>query len=159
MKTASTTSSVSRATWADSLIELLQQQCQLVDQIAMLAEKQRTIIATGQNQSLLELLTRRQELIDRLTSGQQELMPLTESLDRYLAQIETKKRDIIRDLLDHIAQHLDEIMQRDEQDQQALQKHREEMKQEMHAIGTTQRARQAYRSQSTETNRFADHQG
>ena len=148
-----------RAAWADTLINLLQQQCQLVDQIAVLAQHQRKIIEAGQNQSLLELLTRRQDLIDQLNQGQTELAPLTESLERYLAQLDSGKRDLIRERLNHLQKNLSEIMERDEQDQLALQQQREEMKQEMHTIDTTQRARKAYLNQSTPTNRFTDHQG
>jgi hypothetical protein len=145
--------------WPQSLIDLLEQQQALVDQLVPLAQRQADLIATGQTDALLSLLGRRQQVIDRLTGSQRELGALTGDLDQRLAILPHEQAEYIRGMIDHIGQSLSDVMERDEQDQKALESGRGALKKEMSDVGAARKARNAYLRAGAVNNRFADRQG
>jgi hypothetical protein len=145
--------------WPDSLLAVLERQQQVVDELAGLASAQAPLIAEGRSDRLLELLSKRQALIDEFTSGQSELGDLTRGLEQRLEGIEASQRERIRSLISQIGARLAQVLQRDEQDQAALRAGQSAIKHELSSLGTARQARTAYLGPAHAGNRFADHRG
>jgi len=144
--------------WQQELLDLLQRQQQMADQLVQLAQSQASLIADSHTDGLLELLTRRQAIIDDFTSSQSQLTELTRGLDQRLELVPPADRDRIKSLIGEIGQRLALILDRDEQDQASLRTHRSQIKQELSSMGTARQARHAYQGRAA-TNRFADRRG
>ena len=147
------------ACWPQSLIDLLEQQHALVDQLDQLAKRQAEFIERCATDQLMDLLGRRQNLIDQFTSSQGELARLTQGLDDRLQQATAAQRDRIKGLIADIGERLAGVMQRDEQDQASLRSSRDAIKQELSSLGHARQARGAYVNAKGHQPRFADRKG
>lgn len=145
--------------WPERLTTLLERQQALVDQLAVLADQQASLIERGETDALLGLLTRRQQVIDQFTAMQIELGELTGDLERRLAAVDEAKRERIRTLLNKIGERLNAVMERDARDQQALETARDRSKEALASLDTGRHARQAYLGSGRARNRFADRLG
>ncbi len=145
--------------WPDRLLNMLKQQDLLLGRLSELAQRQGDLIRDGKNDELLQLLSERQQIIDRFLVMQQDMSGLTGNLERRLETIDATRRDEIRRLISHIGQRLDDVMQRDERDRHNLESNRDQSKQELAGLGNAGRARQAYLGASSGQARFADRQG
>ena len=150
---------VTTADWSTSLIELLQEQHSLVDELASLAQQQSQLIEGARTDELLALLTRRQRIVDRFASTQDELGQLTENLEARIQTLSEGQRTNIQSLLGSIGERLSEVMQRDEEDQQALQAASGQARENLASFDASRQARQAYLSGKAVNNRFADQRG
>lgn len=149
---------ISSKPWPQSLLELLERQQGMVDQLVELAQSQASLIAGSHTDRLLEILTRRQSIIDEFTASQSHLTELTRGLDHNLDTVATLDRDRIKSFISEIGQRLALILDRDEQDQASLRTQSSQIKQELNSLGTARQARHAYQGTSA-TNRFADRHG
>jgi hypothetical protein len=150
--------------WPTPLIEALERQRVLVMQLAQMARTQPELIAERHTDRLLELLSRRQSIIDEFTVCQSQVNALTRDLDRRLQDIAPLQRDRIRVLIDAIGAGLSDIMQRDQADQDSLQTGRSAVLAEMADINAGRTARAAYIAPARspvhlEQPRFADQKG
>jgi len=107
--------------WPDAIIRLLERQEHLIGQLSDLVKQQTGMIVNEQTDDLLELLSERQQIIERFTASQEELGKLTEHLDLSLADVDGTRRDRIEQLIDTVGVRLDDVMLQDEIDQQKLQ--------------------------------------
>ena len=149
--------------WLPPLIEALEQQHTLVTQLAEIARAQATLIAERRTDRLLEVLTRRQSIIDEFTASQSRVNALTRNLDRHSHDIGMAQRDHIRSLIDAIACVLNDVMRRDQADQESLETGRSAVLAEMTGINAVRTARAAYtapaRGATSDPPRFADKKG
>ena len=149
--------------WLPPLIEALERQHTLVMQLAEIARTQPTLIAERRTERLLELLSRRQSIIDEFTVCQSHVNTLTRDLDRRTQDLAIHQRDRIRSLIDSIACALNDVMRRDQADQQSLQTGRSAVLAEMSEINAVRTARVAYttptRGLISGLPRFADQKG
>jgi len=155
----SETNTTTTRPWPQSLLDLLERQQGLVNQLVGLAESQAGLIVDRRTDRLLDLLSRRQTLIDAFTAGQHELTELTRGLNERLRTVSSAQRDRIKCLIDEIGHRLSLVMRRDEQDQGLLRTSRDEIKQELVNTGEVSQARAAYLHQRTKSNCFADQRG
>lgn len=151
-------STLDRTSWPHALLDLLHKQRVMVDELAQLAESQAALIAESHTDRLLDLLARRQILIDQFTASQVEVAGLTTGLDHRLESVSAAQRDRIKTLISEISERLAHIMRRDEQDQVSLCSTRDLIKNEMSSLGTARQARSAYVG-SPAMNRYADQRG
>ena len=151
--------SPSSAPWPQSLIDVLECQRALVDELSKLATDQAALIADGRTEQLMELLGRRQGVIDRFTASQSNIGELTRDLDARFQSDNVQQPDLIRSLIDGIGQQLAEVMKRDEHDQASLRSGRDQVRRDIAALGAGQAARNAYLNGSTSNPRFADQRG
>ena len=140
-------------------IELLEQQQTLVAELADVTANQGDLIANGDSEPLLELLSVRQRVMDRFVLNQDRLNDLNEFLRKRRDDVADSSRRRIGVLVDDISDRLVDIMRRDEDDRSALMTRRDEIGRALNEVGTGQRARQAYLNSRTARNRFADEQG
>jgi seryl-tRNA synthetase len=139
MSTASTHDCTS---WPSSLLDVLERQRDIVGQLSQLAEAQTALMDSSQTDRLLELLGRRQSLIDEFTNTQVQLNELTQEMK--LATVGSSQRERIKTLIDEIGAKLAHVMQRDEQDQALLRRNCDSMKAELASLGAGRQARSAY---------------
>lgn len=145
--------------WSASLIELLERQRALVGELAELARQQSGLTGTGQTEALLQLLGRRQEIIDRFGVAQEDLARITGGLSERLHDLAEPQRRQIRSLIDEIGESLADVLQRDEQDQETLRASRDHVRREIATVDTSKQAHRAYVQRKVVDNRFADSKG
>ena len=153
-----TETSVAIADWPDALIDVLERQRDLVEQLSTMSQTQTGLIADRRTDHLLELLSRRQSVIDEFTVCQSQMTAMSQDLDRRLTNASPLTRERIRGLIGGISQRLREVMQRDHDDQAALHGGRDAVLNEMSGLDTARQARAAYGPSAKGVNRFADRQ-
>jgi flagellar biosynthesis/type III secretory pathway chaperone len=145
--------------WPKPLIELLEHQQTLVTDLSTLAQQQATLITSGRTEQLMELLGRRQAVIDQFTATQSQLTELTSDLDARLKSVTDTQREHIKTLIAQIGDQLASVMQRDAQDQDSLRSGRDQVQQELAIMGTSRTARAAYGPTNGNPPRLADRHG
>jgi hypothetical protein len=144
---------------AETLVRMLERQQALVEQLDGLAERQRSLIESGNSDALLSLLSQRQQIMDQFVAGQDDLARLAETCRRSTRHIDDAMRGRISGLVDDISERLALIMERDENDRTRLESGRDRVGQALGDLDTARTARAAYVKASAVTNRFADRQG
>jgi len=150
------------SSWPADLLGLLNRQQVMVGSLSELAERQAGLIAAARTDELLEVLARRQEIINEFAASQAQLAQLTQGLHERLDQVEPGQRAEIQDRLNGIGDCLASVMRRDEDDQACLKAGREAIRTEMSSMGTARQARHAYGAPPAtpgSNNRFADRRG
>jgi hypothetical protein len=145
--------------WPQSLIELLERQHTMVDRLVELAQAQSALIAESSTDRLLELLAKRQAVIDEFTQSQGDLSELTHGLDERLERVSADQRDHIKSVINLIGERLAQVMRRDEEDQAALRSNRQQVRNELTSMGAARQARSAYLGGPSESTRFSDRRG
>ncbi len=143
----------------DLLIEMLEQQQALVVQLGTLAERQGPLIEAGDSDGLLTLLARRQEVMDRFVSSQDELTRLSDDCRNAGSAVDQATRQRIKSLVDEISERLSVVMQRDDRDRERLETVRRETGDALSGLSTARAAHDAYVKVHVVNNRFADRQG
>jgi hypothetical protein len=141
------------------LIEILDRKRELVARLAELARRQESIVRDGRTDTLLDLLGRRQSLIDEMLETQDEFVSLMRRLGPQMDGVPVERRRRIDELVEVIGLGLAEIVKHDDRDRAALKRDRETAHRELHALGSTRRAHAAYAGAATAANRFADRRG
>ncbi|MBB6430730.1 flagellar protein FlgN [Algisphaera agarilytica] len=152
---------------ADQLIEMLTQQRDLYKSLEALSGKQQEIIAQGQAEQLLGVLSERQVIVDRLTQINQDLSPLRGRMSEIAEASTEAKRQLLRSLVDEVQAMLESIIQRDEQDRQSLEASKAQVGQELAKVKTAPAAINAYKANAygggaagaSPTARFTDSSG
>ena len=145
--------------WLHALLTLLESQRGIVNELVSLAQAQASLIAEGRTDRLLDLLAKRQAIIDGFTTSQSRLAELTGGMDQRMEGTAPHDRDRIRSLINEIGERLSQVMKRDEEDQKLLRSSRDQVVQEMSKLGTAKQAHGAYRNNVSSTTRFADQRG
>jgi hypothetical protein len=160
MTTSTRTLEAPADSWSVTFMDLLRRQQALVQRLAELARAQTTLIAERHTDQLLELLAQRQSIIDDFTASQRELAAMTSGLEAHLAEIASSDRQEISHLIRAIGDCLAEIMQRDQEDQASLSVGRDSVRAQIHALGATRAAHNAYAGgPAASGSRFSDQQG
>lgn len=150
-----------------SLLALLERQHAVTNELAALAEAQSALIAAGQTDALLDLLAKRQVLIDQFSTAQDEL-------GQVAAQAELKspqrpgiaaERERIAALVGQISERLSYIMRCDESAAGEIMASRDQVRRELSSVSAAAQARHAYSGSTSRqeppasANRFADQRG
>ena len=146
------------STWDTDLETVLHDQCALVAELKPLAERQGTLIAAGDTAELLELLGRRQAIVDRFGGTEQRLDPLTTGLSERLSTLPDARRRALADLIDRVDEGLKAVAAIDARDHALLAEARGAIATELGKIGTAAAAHRAYRG-APGGPRFADRRG
>jgi hypothetical protein len=144
---------------ADTYIELLERQRELVAELAGVSERQGTLIESGGADALLGLLSARQQIMDRFAANQDRLADLNESLRGSAARFGDAQRQRIAGLVESIGARLGEILERDERDRACLEARRDGMGRTLANLGAARQAHDAYTRRRSVWNRFADRRG
>lgn len=128
------------------LIALLTQQRDLYRSLDALSGKQQDIIAQGQAEQLLGVLSERQVIVDQLTQINQELAPLRSRMTEIADASPEEQRQTLRSLVDQVQDMLQSIIARDDEDRQKLEASKAKVGQELSRVNTAPAAINAYRA-------------
>jgi hypothetical protein len=124
-----------------------------------LAQTQASLIDAHRTEDLLDVLARRQALIDEFTLSHGQMTQLTQRLDESLQRAHPDQRLRIQALIDEIGESLAKVMSTDHADQQSLSRSKDQMKQELGSMDAAKQARNAYLGPRQRNPRFADRRG
>lgn len=145
---------------AAALVDALEQQRDLYRQLKDLSGRQATLIDTGQTEQLLEVLTQRQGLVERLGQLQDQAAQLRQDWPRLSQTLAQEQRDRVNRLVDEVESLLSAIIDQDEHDRQRLQRAKQRITSELGHVAQTGQAVRAYRAAPGQaTPRFTDHRG
>lgn len=130
--------------WATGLIELLDQQCRVYAQLDELSAEQGRLVREGDAEPLLNLLGRRQSLVDRLTQLSGRIEPYKQNWPALWAQLDAPTQTKIQGLIDRVQSMLDAIVERDERDRHALSAQRDRVAEQIHVTTRGTAVHKAY---------------
>lgn len=144
-----------QTTTGSEIIALLTLQRDLYRRLSELGQSQRTLIADNQPEVLLQTLTERQSLINRLARLNAQLGPYRRTWDATYAGLQADQRTTVNDLLDDINQMLRSILQNDREDTQRLAAQKESAGAALRDVKTHTNATAAYGAPSTASTTIA----
>ena len=128
------------------LIHLLSQQQLLYRQLRELAQKQTTLVATGDAEMLLGVLAGRQRLINRLNTISEQLEPLRADWQNIAASLPKSQRQQAQGLIEDVQAILGEILACDQRDTETLSEQKEKISQDIRKASLGKRMNRAYSS-------------
>jgi hypothetical protein len=145
------------------LIALLRHQRDLYTDLHELSERQAPLVEQGAAEALLEVLARRQKLIDELAQINAQLSPYREDWSRVWRHVPEPDRPEVSALLKTVSDLLAAILEQDEADRARLQSSQDRVKVEMKKINGGTLAVRAYGGRpmagvSSAAPRFTDRQ-
>lgn len=150
--------STARPDDAAALMGLLREHRDAAASLVTLATSQRQAVDRSSPDALLEILARRQELIDHFVAQQDDLAQRCRAVQSS-SNISEADRAAIRELVDSINQQFEQVLERDREDEARLRQDRDALKGALQANDLARQARQAYLTAPGSTNRFADRKG
>ncbi len=151
-----------RPDWAIGLIDLLEQQRAIYEQLQTLSHRQSELVASGDAEPLLSVLSQRQRLIDDLTQLNGQLEPYKQNWPALWARLDSDTQKTVQGLIDQVQLLLGQIVAQDEKDRVALSAQRERTSSEIKQLRTGSAINRAYgRPQGApdDQNRYTDQQG
>lgn len=130
------------------LIGQLEEQCELYEQLAGLAEHQRGLIADGQTGRLLEVLAQRQKLVDRLTTLAEAFRPYQRNWRDLRSQMNDQDGTRVDELVARMNALLSGILAKDEADVQQLEDRKNATAAELSNVGRGKQAGAAYAAEA-----------
>lgn len=137
----------------EQLIEMLTRQRDLYRSLDGLSDKQQQIIAEGQAEQLLGVLSERQVIVDHLTQINGELAPLRHRMSEIAEAAPAGRREALRSRVDEVQQLLASIIERDEEDRQSLEASKSQVGKQLGQVSTAPAAINAYRANAYAANR------
>ena len=149
--------------WAPRLTRVLDRQIDLYTQLEALSQRQSDLVRAEESDALLDLLARRQTLVEQLTELNQQLEPFTRQWTRLVERLSPAHRTSIGERTKRLDDLIGAITQRDEDDRRALESRRATVAAEINTLSNQRAAVTAYRAstgprQATPP-RFQDREG
>lgn len=145
--------------WVPRLARILDRQLSLYGQLAALAAEQSRFIDAEETDGLLEILGRRERLIEQIALTNTEVAPFTQSWDRLAPTLPSRHRIELRQRFDSVAKLVDQIAERDDADRKRLEVRRAQIGQEIEGLSNVRGAINAYTRPSTSGPIFQDSRG
>lgn len=145
---------------APELIRLLSEQRDLYQQLKAMADQQASLIQAGDSEQLLTLLSRRQGLVEQLTTVNEALAPFRDRLPGLADDWPDQQRQQVRQLSEQVQTLLRSILEQDERDRKQLESAQKQINGQISQVNRTGQALHAYRPKTpTQQPRFTDHKG
>jgi len=139
------------------LVALLERQCELYRQLKRLSERQRSLIDADEAEPLLELLSERQRLVDRLTSLDARMVRARQEWARMQASVPPERRARLERLLAEARGLLGQILDADRRDSELLSARKTWLEGALSGIRTGRQAQAAYQAAAAPAaSRFVD---
>lgn len=129
---------------AGRMLELLRRQTSLFGKLAVLSDKQRSLVADGDTDPLLKLLAQRQKLTVELAALGAEMKPLTTAWPQLRGVLPAQDREEADKLIVEVNDRLASLLERDEQDARMLKMRKDRVGEDLAAVRCTRRAMMAY---------------
>ncbi len=130
--------------WAPRLVRVLDRQIELYAELERLSSRQSDLVRGDEPDALLDLLARRQVLVEQVTDLNQQLEPFTREWDRLAERLSPGQRDEIGSRTRRLDELIETITGRDEADRRALESRRESVASEINALSNKRAAVAAY---------------
>ena len=154
--------SISFATGGNSreLIDMLNQQRILYEAIHRLSTQQAGLVASADAEALLNLLSQRQHLVDRLAQINQKLEPYRQNWRSVYDALCPDDQLHVTQLVDHAQNALATIIAQDEADRKSLEDAKNAMGKEIKQVNKAGLAAAAYGAKPNRPNpQYTNHQG
>jgi flagellar biosynthesis/type III secretory pathway chaperone len=142
-----------------ALIDLLDQQRSIYEQLLRLADRQSEAITAGDPESLLNVLAQRQVLIDQLLQINERVEPYRQAWSDYYGRLSPTLQTEVRGRIDQVQHLLEQIIEQDKQNRQALLRQRQQVMNQLKQVGKGHALHRAYGSRKPTDPRFTDQQG
>jgi hypothetical protein len=128
----------------DAIITALEEQVGCYRRLAKLAEVQHEYVQNGQTEELLEVLAKRQEVLQRITALEVTVGPARKAWTEYLAKQGAAERKSAEALMGEARDLLEEITASDRNDAMVLQQRKIEVARQMGAAGIGRQVNRSY---------------
>ena len=147
--------------WAPRLARVLDEQCRLYEQLDEVSQHQSECVETGETEQLLDVLARRQGVVEQVTEVNGLLEPFVSRWDSLADALDESQRDSLRGKLARLDELVDRITKRDESDRQKLEAQKGKVAEELGSAVRQKNAAAAYgrNGQHQPGARFQDRQG
>ena len=145
---------------SEVLISLLRKQLDSYKQLHELSNQQAQLVTQGHPGQLLEVLAKRQSLVDALTQINGELQPYRHQWKKVLSTLSPHEHQQVRQLVTQVETLLADIIKQDNHDRQQLELSKGLVADALSKTTQASAAMTAYKSQSTiGNNRLAKREG
>ncbi|MFG0330967.1 MAG: hypothetical protein ACF8PN_13845 [Phycisphaerales bacterium] len=134
------------ADWPDRLLGMLERQRDLCHELRSCSQAQPQLINDDESAKLLELLNRRQSIIDELSRLASAIEPYRRAWPDLLGRLDANLRERLNAAVEEAQSVVDEVMQRDRADRERLQDRRNRLQAELESIDHGRRTNRAYTS-------------
>jgi len=145
---------------AQRMAGLIGDQHALCTELESLSRAQSAMVEGGDTDGVLEVLGRRQRIIDRIAQLNESLAPMRERREQVLASLGNAERERIRTSIDQINELIERVRARDEQDRESMERRRTGIATELSGLARGRGAVAAYSgTRAPEGPRFQDRNG
>ena len=134
-------------------------QQELLEILKQLAESQGPLIEAGEHDSLLELVRRRQGLVDKLEQTRAGMTNELEVVRKNAGSLDADVREGIRNRVSRVQELVNKIAEMDMEDAQRLSKSQAACRDQLEHMTSATTARKSYQQSTTTDSRFADARG
>jgi uncharacterized membrane protein YccC len=145
--------------WTARFERLLTRQIELCQELAALAERQRSCIDGDDPDSLLAVLSERQAVINRLRETAEEAAPLRERWSAARFDDPETRATGVRELINRLTDLMRQIAERDAEDRQRLNRARDALAGRLAGVARSRGALAAYGPTGSRGPRFQDREG
>lgn len=132
-----------------ALVQLLEHQRVLYRRLRLLADRQRALVLAEDSNSLIELLSERQQLVDGLVHLTSKMAPFRSRWTQLFQQMDDTARRQVTTLLEEVNGSLSAILTCDSNDTATLKARRDSAAQQLSTMGENARAGAAYSERSS----------
>jgi hypothetical protein len=144
--------------WAPRLARVLDRQRDLYLRLDSLSDTQSGLIRSDQTDALLEVLGRRQQIVDELVRLGEDVAPFIGAWERLAPALPDRHREALRARFDEVAALVDRIAGRDEADRKMLQERCSAAAEQIGGLSRARGAVSAYGAPPQPQPRFQDSQ-
>ena len=149
--------------WAPRLVRVLDHQIELYVELERLSSRQSDLVQGDEPDALLDLLARRQVLVEQVTHLNLQLEPFTRQWESLVERLSSAQRDSIAQRTDRLDELIGAITARDEADRRTLESRRQSVASEINGLSNKRAAVAAYHGapgpRSPVAPRFQDREG
>jgi uncharacterized protein with von Willebrand factor type A (vWA) domain len=128
----------------EAVLSALEEQVVCYKRLAKLAEQQHQFVQQGQTEALLEVLARRQEVLDQVARLEGTLSPAKKNWSGYLESLGGESRSKAEGLLAQTRQLLEQITAADRNDTLVLQQRKQSLGQKINQAQTAKSINRTY---------------
>lgn len=149
--------------WAPRLVRVLDRQVELYGELEKLSSRQSDLVQGDEPDALLDLLARRQVIVEQVTHLNQQLEPFTRQWETLVERLSSAQRDTIAQRTTRLDELIGAITARDEADRRILEARRKSVAGEINGLSNKRAAVAAYGGARTARTpvspRFQDREG
>ena len=142
-----------------ALVTLLTQQRDAYRQLSTLSDQQSDLIARGETEQLLTVLSQRQGLVDVVGQIHDKLAPYRQPWEQRSAALSDEQRPQVRQLLDEVETLLGYVLQQDDEARRQLEVAQKKIGSQLSEVARAGSALNAYKGAASTDARFTDKQG